>query len=80
MHSVSPSRSSIPENEVSVTVEDFRAPSFSHVIDNAIPSAAMREPLEMIVTVHDDQPRMSILRHGMLTPVGYDDISVTLLY
>ena len=62
MHSVSPSRSSIPENDGPVTVEDFRAPSFSHVIDNAIASAAMRELLEMMVTSHDSQLWISCFR------------------
>ena len=50
------------------------------MIDNAIPSAAMRELLEMIVTVYDDQPRISVLRHWMLTPVVWEDMSVRLVH
>ena len=57
MHSNSPSRSSTPENDGPVAVDELRAPSLNHVTNNAIASAAMRELLEMMVTPHDGQLR-----------------------
>ena len=79
MHSFSPSRSSIPEKDGPVAVEKLRARSLYHVTDNAIASAVMREPLEMVVTFYDNQPQISCFRPETLTPVGCNIISDVVL-
>ena len=79
MDSILPSRSSIPENEGPVTIDESRARSLYHVTDNAIASAVMREPLEMVVTFYDNQPQISCFRPEMLTPVGCNIISDVVL-
>ena len=59
-----------------MTLDELR--SLHQVTHNAIASAVMREPLEMMVASYNDQPGISCFRRAMLTPVGYDDISVKL--
>ena len=51
MHQISPSRRSILENDVPRATDVLQALSLYQVTDNAIASAAMREPLEMMATL-----------------------------
>ena len=59
----------MPEKDGLVTVEKLRALSAYHVTYDAIASATMRDPLDMIITSYDDQPLLSCFRHRMFTPV-----------
>ena len=75
IHKISPSRRSILDNDIPVITDVLRVPRLYQVTDNAIASAMMREPLEMMVTFYDDQPWISCFRPEMLTPVGCNIIS-----
>ena len=69
------------ENDIPETTDVLRSPtSLYQVTDNAIASAVMREPLEMIVTAFDGQLQISQFALTILTPVCRSSISGSLFH